>query len=162
MPKVGAKGRQWLRGLHFLLAGIWVGGGLALFLLQGAAKGGEEVYGVTAAMRLVDDAVIIPGALGSLISGLLLSWLTPWGFFKHRWITVKLALNVAAIIFGTFWLGPWVNGQAAIAAAERAAALTNPAYLYNAKMNYIFGGVQVAVIMALFFVSALKPWGKGK
>lgn len=38
------------------------------------------------------------------------------------------------------------------------ASLNNPAYLYNERMNFIFGLLQVLVLMATIYVSIFKPW----
>lgn len=74
-------------------------------------------------MKIIDDFIIIPAALGSLITGLIISWFTNWGFFKFNWVTVKWIVTVSSILFDTFWLGPWLNGMAAISQAERLLAL---------------------------------------
>jgi len=34
---------------------------------------------------------------------------TNWGWFKHKWITVKWCINAFGMVLGTFWLGQWVN-----------------------------------------------------
>ena len=41
-------------------------------------------------------------------------------------------------------------------------ALSDPAYLYNQKMNLIFGAIQVLVLMITVFISIFKPWKSGK
>lgn len=33
--------------------------------------------------------MVVPAAWLSLLTGLLESWLTTWGFFKYRWVIVK-------------------------------------------------------------------------
>ncbi|MEI8166371.1 MAG: hypothetical protein WCG26_08330 [Chloroflexales bacterium] len=38
---------------------------------------GHELSGVLAALKLIDDWVIIPSAIGCFLTGLLISWLTP-------------------------------------------------------------------------------------
>jgi hypothetical protein len=36
--------------------------------------------------------------------------------------------------------------------------LSDPEYLYNEKMNLIFGTIQVLVLITTIFVSIYKPW----
>ncbi len=115
-----------------------------------------------ASIKLLDDFVVIPAAFGSLITGLLYSLLTDWGFFKFNWMVVKWVVTVASIIFGTFWLGPWVNGATAISDVERLLSLQNPVYLYSRQMNSYFGSLQMLILITLVFVSVFKPWGKRK
>lgn len=163
MKKLGLKGKAWLKGLHIFFCCAWIGTGISMILLafvNGHTPNGDELYAVNAAIKLLDDFIIIPSAFGTLITGLLLCWLTNWGFIKYNWVIVKWIATVAQIIFGTFWLGPWTNGAAAIADAERALALQNAMYLYFRQMNSYFGTIQVLLLIALIFVTVLKPWGK--
>ena len=72
-------------------------------LLKGHVPNGDELYAFNAAIKLLDDFIIIPAAMGSLITGILLCWLTNWGFFKFNWIIFKLISTIAQILFGTFF-----------------------------------------------------------
>lgn len=165
MKKLGLKGKAWLKGFHIFFCCAWIGTGLSMMLLsfvKGHTPNGDELYAVNASIKLLDDFLIIPAAFGSLITGLLLCWLTNWGFFKFTWVIVKWISTIAQIIFGTFWLGPWTNGAAAVSDAERALALQNPTYLYFREMNNFFGSIQVMLLIVVVFISVLKPWGKTK
>jgi len=113
-------------------------------------------------MKVIDDFIVIPSAFGTLITGLLFSWFTPWGFFKFKWITVKWIVIVIQILLGSFCLGPWLNGAVAIADAERINALQNQTYLYLSQMNQYFGMLQMVLLVLVVFVSVYKPWGKRK
>jgi hypothetical protein len=86
--------------------------------------------------------------------------LTPWGFFKHRWVAWKWILTVACILFGTFVLGPMINGQPAISAALGLDALADPAYQANRSNNLLGGGLQLLAIFFMVVISTLKPWKK--
>lgn len=161
--KLGLKGKAWLKGFHILVSGIWVGAGICLLLLgflKGHTPNGDELYAFNLAMKIIDDYIIIPSAMASLITGLLICWLTQWGFFKFNWIILKWVLTVAQILFGTFFLGPWTNGATAIANTERALALQNSTYLYFREMNSFYGSIQVALLIVMVFISVFKPWGK--
>jgi hypothetical protein len=131
-----------------------------LALLIGYIANGDELYAFNAVIKLLDDYIIIPAAFGSLITGLLFSLFTNWGFFKFNWVTFKWVATVAQILFGTFWLGPWTNGATAIADAQRALALHNPAYLYDRQMALYFGAAQILLLILQVFISVFKPWGK--
>jgi hypothetical protein len=47
-----------------------------------------------------------------------------------------------------------------ISGAIGSAALTDAAYLYNQKMNFIFGAIQTAILIFTIYVSVFKPWKK--
>lgn len=92
------------------------------------------------------NIVVIPGAIGSLLTGLLYSLFSNWGFFKHNWLTFKWIVTVTAILFGTFFLGPWETAMMEISGKIGLASLTDSAYLYNQQMNLMFGTLQVLVL----------------
>ena len=138
--------------------------GFCLVLMQMGLKAdrGGTLHGIDVSMKFIDDFIIIPGAFGSLITGLIYALFTNWGFFKYRWITVKWIINVGGILFGTFYLGPWLNSMPLISAKLGLEALSDPAYLYNKTMNSWFGPVQVATLIFAAFISVLKPWKKAR
>jgi uncharacterized membrane protein len=163
MKKLSVKGKSWLKGFHIFFACAWVGTGISMMLLSlvnGHIQNGDELYAVNASIKLLDDYIIIPAAFGSLITGLLISLYTNWGFFKFNWVIFKWAATLAQIIFGTFWLGPWTNSATAISDLERGLALQNNTYLYDKQMGAIFGGIQVLLLITQVLISAYKPWGK--
>ena len=67
---------------------------------------------------------------------------------------------MVAVILGTFWLGPWEINMMEISGRLGISALSNEAYLYNQKMNVIFGGLQCLLLMCTVFISIFKPWKK--
>lgn len=166
MPKLNAKGLKWLKGFHLIAVASWVGGGVALILLyflkDGVAESGV-LYGINQSIHHVDMAVVvIPGAFGCLLTGLIYSSFSNWGFFKHNWLIFKWIVTVSAILFGTFFLGPWETAMMEISGKIGISSLSDPAYLYNQKMNLVFGAIQVLVLVVTVFISIFKPWKSGK
>jgi hypothetical protein len=106
--------------------------------------------------------IVIPGAFGCLITGLVFSIFSNWGFFKHNWIIFKWIITVSAILFGTFFLGPWETAMMEISGVLGMESLKDPAYLYSQKMNLIWGGLQTSLLMVTVFISIFKPWKKRK
>ncbi|HBR06724.1 MAG TPA: hypothetical protein DD766_06845, partial [Desulfovibrio sp.] len=86
--------------------------------------------------------------------------LTPWGFFKQRWIVVKWIITVGGVVFGTFWLGPWLNSLGPISARLGLEALGDPAYVRAKSLNSLWGAVQTSTVVLAVFLSVLKPWGR--
>lgn len=166
MKKIGLKGKAWLKGFHIFFACLWIGAALSMILLsffRSDITSGDELWAVNASIKLIDDFLIIPAAFGCLVTGIMFSWLTNWGFFKFNWIIVKYIINIAAILFGTFFLGPWVNGIEAISNVERLSALQNITYLHYGKLNLYFGSLQAFILIVAVFISVFKPWGnRGK
>lgn len=108
--RLSARGQKILKAVHLITAVCWVGGALSLLVLNrltGDLAFTEHAYGLNFAKHSIDVfVVIIPGAVGCLLTGLCYSLLTPWGFKKHGWILAKWVLTVGLIVSGTFYLGP--------------------------------------------------------
>ena len=165
MAKLGKSGLRALKAIHLILAGLWVGGAFGLnlmLLLPWEAGDGGALHSYNEACKFVDDFVVIPGAIGCLVTGLLFSLLSNWGFFKHRWLAVKWVLTVFCIIFGTFYLGPRINGQPPISLAEGLGALENAAYLSNRAGNIAGGLIQLVLIFFMVAISVARPWRAAK
>lgn len=165
MAKLGLRGTQTLKGIHLFFVCVWLGAGvsvLVLGLMQGNFTNGDELYAMNMASKFIDEFLIIPAAIGSLLTGIIYSIFTRWGFFKFHWITFKYIVVVAQILFGSFFLASWAGGATEIIDLERSAALQNAVYLHNSKMVVYFGAVQMALLVVVIFVSIYKPWGRKK
>ena len=160
MKKLNPTARVWLKGFHLFFICAWVGAAMCMITLNYLFHPANEYerHGVLAALKLIDDWVIIPSAVGSLLTGLLISWLTPWGFFKWRWVTLKWIGTIAVMLFGTFFLGPWLNGMEAIASADPLGAMQNPVFVSNQRMMNYAVGPQIFILIFMVLISVLKPW----
>jgi hypothetical protein len=141
---------------------MWIGGGIALITLMFIADPllPDDIYMKFRSMQVIDDFLIIPGALGGLLTGIIYGVFTNWGFFKHNWLIVKWVMTTLQILFGTFALGPWLNGNVDIARDLRGAALSNPEFLNNIMNIQIWGTVQVSLLLFMAVISVIKPWRK--
>ncbi len=163
MPQLSGKQKNWLVSAHVASGGLWFGTAICMVVIalhHQTAASGDQLYAVNAILKLLDDVVIIPAAMLSLLTGGLLSWLTVWGFTKFYWVITKWVATLALIGFGSFWLGPWTNAATAIAEAERLQALTNPLFMFDFKAAALGGVVQTVCLLAIIAISILKPWGR--
>jgi hypothetical protein len=165
MPRLGKRGLRVLKAVHLVTACLWTGGSVGLnlmiVLLAGPESGGE-LFGYDQARKLVDDLVVIPGAIGCLATGLLFALFSNWGFFKHRWLAVKWVLTVFCIAFGTFFLGPRINGRPPLSGELGLAALQNPEYLAFQSGLATGGPAMAALIVFMVVISVFKPWKKAQ
>lgn len=162
MFKLEPRTLQWLKGFHLIAVCCWIGGAVALILLHSLRIGitdGGALHGINQSAHHIDMfVVVLPGAIGCLATGIIYSVFTHWGFFKYRWVTFKWVLTVAAILFGTFFLGPWEEKMLEISGKLGIQSMADGDYLYSQKMNLIFGSIQVSLLIATVFVSIFKPW----
>lgn len=147
---------------HIFFSFSWIVGAMTLCLLvfTTCPKSGDELYMRSRILQIVDDYFVIYGALGALITGLIYSIWTNWGFFKHRWIIIKWVMIILQIIFGTWVLGPCLNDNVIIADQLRDAALTDPIFLNNVQATQIWGTVQTTFLLIVIVISVQKPWKK--
>jgi hypothetical protein len=160
MRKIVPVGQKWLKSFHILFGCTWAACGLCLTLMGLFIKPTEglKLYGVDISRKFIDDLLVAPAAIGCLLPGVIYSLFTGWGWFKHRWITVKWLINIFGVVFGTFWLGQWLNVLPAISHAEGMAALSNPIYLHARTMNLWGGFLKNLTVIFAVFISVLKPW----
>jgi len=162
MVYLKAKGQSILKIVHLVCASLWIGSAFSMLIILflGLPENGNQFYMQSYSLKLIDDFILIPGAIGCLITGLIYSIFTKWGFFQHKWIIVKWIMTIAQIGFGTFFLGSWVNGNVVLAAELGEAALADPTVLYNISMSKICGTIQVLLLLLYPIVSVKKPWKK--
>lgn len=163
MKKVETRGRKWLLFFHLFMVSAWVGAAICITLLRfnsANPNSGDELFALNSSIKLLDDFVIIPAALGTLLSGFLISLLTNWGFFKHNWVTIKWVVTVSAVLFGAFFLGPWVNSITEITDSMRILALDDPNYHSYQRLHAIFGTIQMTILIVTVFISVFKPFKK--
>jgi hypothetical protein len=151
-----------LKMAHILFGFSWTIGAIALCLLLFIThpESGDELFMRSRMLQIIDDYFIIAGAMGALITGLIYSIWTNWGFFKHPWIIVKWILIILQILTGTFILATPLNNNVAIADLLRDTALTDPAFISNIQTLKIVGTIQTVFLLFVIVISVQKPWKK--
>lgn len=92
--------KAWL-AIHITLSIAWLGALLTFLAFDIATVTSSSEPTVRAAyigMGFIAEWVILPLALGAFLSGLVMSFATSWGLFRHYWVVVSLALTVLAIV----------------------------------------------------------------
>ncbi|WP_077194803.1 DUF2269 domain-containing protein [Streptomyces lydicus] len=153
MQQLTRPARRTLLVLHVAVSVSWLGLTLGLLALgiTGCTTGSPDMATAAyRAMKIFGDWLVLPVALATLVSGLVLSLGTPWGLARHRWVYLKFWLTVVTVLLSVFALRPGINHQA----AEAAAGTPGPA------IDLV---VAPAVATATYFfitaISVLKPWG---
>lgn len=164
MKKLSANGQKWLKSLHIYSGCVWAGCATTLAIKQFFVNptNDGELYGIVSTLDFIDLFILVPGAIGTLLTALVYSLWTNWGWFKHTWITVKWIICAFGVVFGTFWLGPWLSSMAHIAGEKGLQALSDARYLDYRQNSLIFGTFQAATVVFAVFISTLKPWKKRK
>jgi len=143
---------------------MWIGGGFTqiIMIVQiHLTSSGEFLYAAHFFMHIFDLSLIIPSALGVVITGIVLSVRTHWGLTKYYWIISKEVIALVLIASGGV-LNIWVQDAINISLTERLDALNNPAYLHDRLMLMLFGAGQLILLVTVVLTSVKKPWGKRK
>jgi hypothetical protein len=92
--------RKFALAAHLTLSVGWIGAVVAYLALGAAAVTSEDpttIRGAWVAMELTGWYVIVPLALASLLTGLLMALGTRWGLLRHYWVLFSLGLTVFAV-----------------------------------------------------------------
>jgi DMSO/TMAO reductase YedYZ heme-binding membrane subunit len=86
---------------HITTSVGWIGAVVAYLALDITVVTSQDAQTLRAAylaMGLITRWVIIPLAIASFLTGLVISLGTKWGLFRHYWVLISLVLTVLAIL----------------------------------------------------------------
>lgn len=137
----------------------WLGavaGFLAIAIAGLVSQNAQVVRSAYLTLDLMGWFVIVPLCLASLLTGLIESYLTPWGFFRYYWIVVKLFLTIGATILLLVHMQP-ISHLANIALVT---TLSN-AQFRGLRIQFIAdAGAALLVLLVITSISVYKPWGR--
>lgn len=164
MKKLGTKATRWLKILHIILVSLFFGGimsSLVLnFTMEMAAY--DQTLELYKNVVTISDYIVRIGAVGTLLIGFIYGLFTNWGFFKHRWVTVKWVLFIIQTFVGIKIVDELMMENMALLEMEGSKALSNPVFIDNHTIRQYAVYFQVAVTVFIFGISVLRPWKKKK
>lgn len=140
--------------VHLTVSVGWIGAVVAYLVLAVAAADGRDVQTVRAAwiaMELTGWYAIVPLAVASLVTGIVMAVGTRWGLFRHYWVIISLTLTVVATVVLVAHM-PDVSAAAATARAPD----TNPLDL---RSDLTHPGVGLIVLLVIQTLNVYKPRG---
>lgn len=107
MKMLSTREMKTLKMFHLIFIMMWTVGVAMMGMLywRPSMIDTEFLYNQNTAL-FIDYTLVIPGAILTVITGVIYGICTKWGFFKYRWLTVKWVTGIAIIIIGTFGLHP--------------------------------------------------------
>ncbi|CCH30286.1 hypothetical protein ABZ816_17610 [Actinosynnema sp. NPDC047251] len=105
--------RKLLVWLHVLTSTGWMCMALALFVVVSHAldAAGPACAASFDVALLIDVDVLQFMATTSAFTGLMLSGLTPWGYFRHWWVLAKFVVTFSQLYVGIFVLSPNLHAE---------------------------------------------------
>lgn len=161
MKQFTAKQQKWLKSFHLLFISVWLTCGTVMLSFSIVAKGlknGDQLYMLNYLTDFIDTRILVPAAMLTLVTGLLYSVFTGWGFFRHRWLIFKWIVTLSVITAGTLFTGPWIEEMTERAGRDGVAVFHNNRYLFISSGQFIMGSVMNIILVVTVFISVLKPW----
>lgn len=140
---------------HLTFSVGWIGAVVAYLGLGIAAATSREAQTVRAAwtaMEITGWFVIVPLAIASLLTGLLMALGTNWGLFRHYWVLISFSLTV----FATTVL--LLHMATVSSTAEVAQRVEGPA-LQALGGDLSHPGIGLIVLLVIQILNIYKPAG---
>lgn len=147
--------RKFALSAHLTFSIGWIGAVLAYLALGVAAGRSEEVQTVRAAwaaMEITGWYVIVPLALASLLTGIVMGIGTKWGLFQHYWVLISFASTILATVVLVVHM-PDVSVTADAAQEAEGAALE------ALGGDLLHPGLGLAVLLVIQVLNFYKPPG---
>jgi hypothetical protein len=156
--------RKFWLATHLALSVGWIGAVLVYLALSVTAmttRDPETVRAAWIAMELTGWYVIVPLALASLLTGLVMALGTKWGLFRHYWVLFSLVLTTFATAILLLHM-PDVSLLADVARDAKGAAL-DPARMHLLGRlrdgDLLHPGLGLVVLLLIQILNVYKPRG---
>jgi hypothetical protein len=147
--------RRGMLAAHLTFAVGWIGTVVAYLALGIAAVTSEDAQTVRSAwiaMELTGWYVIVPLALASLLTGLVMALATTWGLFRHYWVLISFGLTLFATIVLLLHM-PTVSASADVAREA------DVAHLDALGGDLFHPGIGLVVLLVIQVLNVYKPRG---
>ena len=147
--------RKFALTAHLSVSVGWIGAVVAYLVLGVSAVSSQDDQTIRAAwiaMELIGWFVIVPLALAALLTGLVMSLITPWGLFRHYWVLIALVLTVFATAILLLHM-PTVSSQADVARQADGATLQ------RLGGDLFHPGLGLVVLLVITVLNVYKPRG---
>src|SRR5918995_6012913 len=137
--------RKFALATHLTFSVGWIGAVVAYVALGVAAVSSQDaqtVRGALIAMELTGWYVIVPLALGSMLTGLVMALGTRWGLFRYYWVLFAFVLTTLATVV-------LVLHMPSVSAAADMAREANGAHLDDLGGDLFHPGVGLAVLLVV-------------
>ncbi|MEM1506117.1 DUF2269 domain-containing protein [Domibacillus sp. 8LH] len=147
--------RKFALTAHIIFSIGWLGAVisfLALVITALITEDAQTVAAIWIAMESIGWFAIVPLALASLLTGLVMAIGTPWGLFRHYWVLFKFLLTILTTIILLLNMGT-VSYLADISAESRSIELA------GMRGELIHAGGGLLVLLVITILSIYKPRG---
>lgn len=147
--------RKLVLTVHLVCSVGWIGAVIAYLVSGLSAVTSHDPPTVRAAwiaMQLTGWSAIVPLAIGSLLTGLIVSLGTPWGLFRYYWVLISFILTVFCTVVLLLHM-PTVSARAAVARGADGTAL------FRLGGDLFHPGVGLLLLLVVTVLNVYKPRG---
>lgn len=147
--------RKFMLTTHLTFSIGWIGAVIVYLVLGITATTSQDVQTVRAAwiaMELTGWFSIVPLALGSLLTGLIMAMGTKWGLFRYYWVLFSLILTILAIVILLLHMST-VSFMASVAQQAEGARL------YDLGGDLLHHSIGLVVLLVIQAINVYKPQG---
>jgi hypothetical protein len=156
--------RKLALAMHLSLSVGWIGAIVAYLALSVTAVTTQNAPTLRAtwiAMDLIGWYAIVPLALASLVTGLVMAFGTKWGLFRHYWVLISFVLTVLAAVVLLLHM-PDVSVLADAARGADGAGLGGPGNHLDTRLDdgdFLHPALGLVVLLAIQVLNVYKPQG---
>lgn len=147
--------RKLALSIHLTFSVGWIGAVIAYLGLGVAAETSRDVQTVRAAwiaMELTGWFVIVPLAVASLVTGLIMALGTKWGLFRYYWVAISFILTLFAAVILVLHM-PSVSASVEVAREAEGAALK------ALGGDLLHPGIGLVILLVVQVLNLYKPPG---
>jgi hypothetical protein len=146
---------------HLTFSTGWIGAVVAYLALGVAAattQDGQVLRAAWIAMDFTGWYVIVPLALASLVTGLIMALGTKWGLFRQYWVLFSLVLTIFATVVLLLHM-PDVSALADAVREEDLQGLDKHVYARLDDGDVLHPGLGLVVLLVVQVLNVYKPKG---
>jgi hypothetical protein len=148
---------------HLSFSVGWIGAVVVYLVLSVAAMTSQDAQTLRAAwiaMELSGWYAIVPLALASVLTGLVMALGTNWGLFRHYWVLISFLLTVVATVILLLHM-PDVSllADAAREAESGGPAMGNHVYAQLTNGDLLHPALGLVVLLVIQVLNVYKPRG---
>ena len=146
--------RRFALSVHLTCSVGWIGAVIAYIGLGVAATNGdaETTRSAWTAMEIVGWYVLVPMALGSWATGLVMSLGSRWGLFRHYWVVFSFVLTTLATVV-------LIAHMPDVSSVADAVATANPSDLDQYGGDLFHAVLALVLLLLIQVLNLYKPTG---
>jgi hypothetical protein len=153
--------RKLVLSVHLTVSVGWIGSVLAYLALGLAAATTDDdqtLRSAWIAMDLTGWFVIVPLAMASVVTGLIMALGTKWGLFRHYWVVYSFVMTVVAAVVLMLHM-PDVSELADVARAELGGADSPHLLAQLSSGDLLHPSLGLIVLVTVQVLNMYKPEG---